>query len=81
MPESVICGTFLGVRQDSVRLGAFFELLFRVRVARILVRVMLHGQRAVSPFDLDLGGRAADAQYFVIISFRHTQTNKAPAQI
>src|SRR4029077_11491318 len=33
------------------------------------VRMVLHGQLAVRAFDLLLGGRAAHAQYFVVIAF------------
>ena len=64
---------------DRVRVGAvlehvvgfidFLELMLAVVVARIAVRMMLHGQLAVGRFDLGIGRVAGDAEHFVVIAF------------
>ena len=45
------------------------ELFLGFFVAGIIVRVVLHGQLAVSLFDLRVGGRLGYTQHFVVITF------------
>jgi len=61
MPKTVVGRTFLGVGQDGISLGGFFESFFGVLVARVFVRVMLDRKRAIRPFYLDLGSGACNA--------------------
>src|SRR5215472_423987 len=65
----VIAGALVGIHENAISLSAFLELLFRLSVSRIAVRMVLHGQLAVSALDLLLRGRAGYAQNFVVISF------------
>src|SRR5579883_2050922 len=71
MSVAILGGAFLRVCQDLIRLAAFLELLLRVLVSRIAVGMVLHGELAVGSLQHLLGGRARNAQNFVIISFRH----------
>src|ERR1041385_1012077 len=65
----VITSALLRVHEHAIGFSAFLEFFFRLRIARIAVRMPLHGQLAVRALDLLLGSRAAHAQYFVIIAF------------
>ena len=67
----VVGGAFLRVAQDLVSLAKFLEFFLCRVVARIFVRMMFHGQLAVSFFDLLKRDFAADFQDFVIIAFGH----------
>ena len=51
-------GPLVGIDQNVISLGNFLETLFRLRVPRIAVRVILDGKLAVGGFDF-LDGRAA----------------------
>jgi hypothetical protein len=67
--ESVVQSTLLLIRQNGVRFAALFELLFRIRVIRIAVGMVLQRQLAICALDLDVRSRAAYAQNFVVITF------------
>jgi hypothetical protein len=54
MAEAVVGRPLLGVRQGLVRLVDLLELDLGVLVARVLVRVILHGELAESGFQLRL---------------------------
>ena len=71
MAKTIVGRPLLRIGQDRVGLGAFLEFLFRVRVARVFIRMMLNRQRAVGPLYLDLGRRTRNAQYFVIVLLTH----------
>jgi hypothetical protein len=73
MSETVVRSTFLCVREHRIGFGCFLELLFGVRIVRILVRVMLQGKRTVRLFYLNVGRRARYPKYFVIVSFSHAE--------
>src|ERR1700757_3691722 len=47
MAKAVVHGTLLGVAQDSVGFAGFLEFLFRIRVVRVAVGVILHRQLAI----------------------------------
>ena len=55
----------LRVRKHLVCLELFLGIL----IAGVVVRVVLHGQLAVSLFDLRIGGRLGYTQHFVVITF------------
>ena len=59
----------LRVRKHLVCLVDLLELFLGFLVAGVIVRVVLHGQLAVSLFDLRVGGRLGYTQHFVVITF------------
>ena len=69
MSKPVIERPLLAIRQNRVRLRHLLELLFRVRIIRIPIRMVSQRQLAVSALDLDVSSRARNAQHLVIISF------------
>ena len=69
VPKAVIARALFRVRQNRVSLAALFELLFRIGVIWIAVRMILHRQLAVGALEFLLRGRAAYAQDLVIIAF------------
>ena len=68
--EPVVGRALLRVRQDGIGLVAFLEADFRLRIAGVLVRVVLHGGLAKGALQLDLGAGAGDFQHLVIVT-RH----------
>jgi hypothetical protein len=69
MSVTVIERALLGVSQYRVRLGDLLESFFRVRIVRIPVGMVLHGELPVSALQLHFGDRAAYSKHFVIIAF------------
>jgi hypothetical protein len=69
MPEAVIQRSLLAIGEDCVRFRDLLELVFRLRIIRIAVRMIRHRELAVSALDFNLGGRAGDAEDFVKIAF------------
>lgn len=57
------------IGEHGIRFADFFELLFRVRIVRISVRMILQSQLAVSGLEFDLSDRSGNTQYFVVIAF------------
>ncbi len=68
MAIGVVYFPLLRISQDLIRLGAGFELLFRLFVVRVSVRVEFHRQFAIGLFDLTSTGASTDRQDFVIIN-------------
>ena len=75
--------------QAAARLGGegvgfidFLELFLGILIAGVVVRVVLHGQLAVSLFDLRIGGRFGYSQHFVVIALFlcHNHTSIKPAK-
>ena len=71
MAVAVVGRALLGVLQNLVGLGDLLEHVLRLLVARILVRVVLHGLLAIGLLQLLRGGVAFDSQQFVIVFFGH----------
>jgi len=69
--ELVVGGAFLGVGEDVVGLLGFLELLQRLLVVRIAIRMVLHGQTLEGLLDFGLGGRAADTEDFIVVTLGH----------
>src|SRR5580658_453978 len=69
MAEAVVERALLRVGQYGVGLGDFFEAFFRIRIVRIAVGMVLHGELAISALEFHLARRTAHRQYFVIIAF------------
>ena len=55
MPELIIGTALLAIGQDLVSLSRLLELGICVRIIRIAIRVILHGNAAISLFDVRLG--------------------------
>ena len=57
------------IAQDLVSLGRLFEFLFRLRIADIAVRMMLHGQPPIGPLDFLFLRVPGNSEDLVIIPF------------
>ena len=66
---AVVNGSFFGVGENGVSFADFFEPLFRIRIVRIAVGVVLQRKLAVRALEFDLSYRPGDAQNLVIVSF------------
>src|SRR5262249_30849120 len=62
---AVVDTPLVRVTENGVGLGGFLEALRRFRVARVAVRMVLEGKRAIGFLDLVLGGALAHAQDLV----------------
>ena len=71
MAEAVIGGALVAILEDFVGLVEFAEFVLAFGVARIAIRMMLHGELAECALQLDLGAGARDAENFVIVALRH----------
>jgi len=71
VPVGVVDLAFAGVAQDLKGLGHFLEPFFGFRVARVLVRVILHRQPAISLLDLRGGSASPHAEHLVVVALTH----------
>ncbi len=71
MAELVVGGLLLIVGQHLVGFRGLLEACLGLFVARIAVRVILHGQAAVGLLDLILRGAFRNAQNLVVVAFCH----------
>src|SRR5205814_10593648 len=69
MTEAVVHASLFSIGKHGVGFAALFELLFRIGVIRIPVRMVLQRQFAIRAFDLLFARSALDTQHLVIISF------------
>jgi hypothetical protein len=67
----IVYFSFLRVAEHLIGLGGFLELLFRLPVSRVSVRMVLHRQAAVAFLEILFGGGAGYLQNFIITSFSH----------
>ena len=68
--------TLLGVVENRVGLADLLELLFRCRIARILVRMILHGELAKCRLENLFVACPLDTEHFVVIDlYGHLSTN------
>jgi hypothetical protein len=72
---AVVGGAPIGVRQDLVRLGGLLELLLRLRVMAVDVRVELAGEAPERPLDLSVLGVAADAEDLIGVAPHSSYTS------
>ena len=68
--ELIERGALLGITQDLVGEFDLFELPLAL-LARISVRVVLHGEPPIGLLDVGLAGVAGNPQYVVIVAFGH----------
>jgi hypothetical protein len=76
MTELVVALALLTVSEDFVSLGGFLEFGLCFSIARIAVRVKLHGQLAIGLLDVVLASVFADTKDLVIIAFGHISVPK-----
>ena len=69
MTETVISRSFVRIRQNGVRFAALFELLFRVGIVGIAIRMKLQRQLAIGTLDFLLTGPAGNSEDLVVIAF------------
>jgi hypothetical protein len=68
--EAIVGRALVRVGEDRVGLVGLLEAILRRAVARVLVRVVLEGQRAERLLDLQIRGAARDCQYLVIVALQ-----------
>jgi hypothetical protein len=69
--EPVIGGALVGIGKHGIGLGRFLELLLRIRVAGVAVRMVPERELAVRALDLLISCAAPDAQDLVVIALAH----------
>jgi len=65
--ELIVLGALLRVGEDLIGFGNFLELLLRLLVAGVAVRVMLERELPISFFNLVFAGVAINTEQFVIV--------------
>src|SRR5579883_1023006 len=68
MTVAVIGSTLLRIGQHRIGFRTFLKSLFGIWIVRIAIGMILHGELAVSAFDLLIGGRPHHTEYFVVIA-------------
>ena len=71
VPEPVIGGALLAIRQALIGFVEFLEFDLRGLVAGIAVGMMHHGGLAKRRFQVRVRGRLHDAKNFIIVAFGH----------
>ena len=74
MAELVVGGALLRVLQDLVGLVDLLEPLLGRLVARVAVRVVLHGELAEGPLELGFLGALGHAEDLVVVALRHCRS-------
>src|SRR5262245_31118236 len=72
MTMLVVDGALVGIAEDFGSLLGFLEFLLGVLVTRIAVRVIFHGQSAVSLLDVGFRRGARQIEHLVVVAFRHS---------
>ena len=78
MAEAVVGGALLLVLQDLIGFGRVLEFLLGGFVARIAIRMMLHGQLPVRLLDIVGRGLARQSQQFIEVLLRHRRNPLSP---
>ena len=71
MSESIVAFALLCIREHSIRLGRLLELLLRVRVVGVAIRVEFPGQFAISAFEIVVATIAGNPQNLVVVALLH----------
>ena len=69
--EAVIGGALVAVLEDVIGLVDLFEFVLAFGVARIAIRMMLHGELAERGLELGVAAGARYAQNFVVVALGH----------
>jgi len=67
--KAVIQRSLLTVGQNRVSLGDLLELIFRLRIIGISVRMVRHRKLAIGALYFDFRGSASDTQHLIKIAF------------
>jgi hypothetical protein len=78
MAESIVQGTFFTVAEDGVGFARLLELLLRVGIVGIAVRMELQGKSAISALNLLVGRFPGDAKNFIVVAFYVASQNNLP---
>jgi hypothetical protein len=76
VPVTVVNLTLTRIAENLVGLGYFLEPNLGLRIPDVPVRVVLHGQLAISLGDLHLSGSPNDPENLVIIPFGHERGSR-----
>ncbi len=71
MPELVVGRSLVRILENIVGFLGFFEMLLRIRIIRITVRMVFHRKLAVSLFELNVRNVSLNPEHFVIVAFCH----------
>src|SRR5262249_28977292 len=71
MAEAIIGGALVAILEHLVGLVDLLELVLAVLVARIAVRVILHGELAEGGLEVAVTATALDPQDLVVVALRH----------
>ena len=69
MAEAIVGAAFVGIRQNAVSFAALLELLFRVGIVGVAVRMELQRQFAVGALDFLLARPTGNPEDLVVIAF------------
>src|SRR5699024_2617026 len=72
MAKLVVSSALLRIRKHFIGFFSFFEFLFGFFVIWVSIGVITHGHTAISAADFFVVRSLLNAQYFVIITLRHT---------
>ncbi len=71
MPELVIGRALFVVLENGVGFLGLLEMLLRVSIIQITVRMVLHRQLAIGLFELSFVNVSLNSKHFVIVAFCH----------
>jgi hypothetical protein len=69
MAVAIVHRALVGIRQHRVGFADFLEFLFRVRIVRIAVGMILERQLAVGTLQFNLRAGALNPKHLVVIAF------------
>ena len=75
MAVKVVYLSLVGIPENLIGLGRRLELLFRLLITRIAVRVVSEGHLPICLFYLLFGGVPGNTQDFIIILFSHNSVS------
>ena len=75
MTIAIVSGALLRVGEYLIRFAGLLELLFRFRIRRVAIGMILHGQAAIGGLELLIAAVAGDAEKFVVFDFGHVSAS------
>ena len=72
MAKAIIGGAFVAVLEHVIGLVDFLETVLAIFIARIAIRVMLHGELAECCLEFDLGAATGYPKDFVVVALGHS---------
>jgi hypothetical protein len=77
--ELIVLFSFFGIAEHRIGFADLLELFLRTFVALGMVRMVFHGQLAVSLLDIACGGVLVDPEHFVVVLVGHNSFAFLPA--